>query len=376
MGTSWKRVGIAVGITLVAIAIWFTSKTPPVPSSSHGNLNSAPQGSSSKEEDLKGAIERKGSVLAKAEITPSTAAAALEALKKNPNVQKRAEEAFVVIMDLCKAGYEESAWELIEANSGLVRKWELTAFFQYAKLEPGGLVEKLQELPYKNEALEFLGVKLETLSVADLKILIKKEDLVSFFEGKKGEDPKFLEKLLQKDLMVRSSSSKPASKIEAIQQAIDWNKQGLIDPNTLIKIVANDPNPDPWQRWSLISAHIPSTEPNSFPGVVRGGAIDKMVESDAKKTLDAISKTEGTQGAWDFSRGLRKWTSVDAAAANSWYEANKGNLGEAQRDAAAETFSLLALEYGESENAVQWANQIESTDKRNKALEKLRQQNK
>lgn len=304
-------------------------------------------------------------------ITPALAAATLKKIESLPDIKKRREQSYLVIHDLCKAGYHEEAWALIDPNSGLVRKWELAAFFEHSDLDMPQLIEKLNALTYKDEVTEALNTQLSSLSLTEVKKFIKDNAFTAYVSSKQHEEPFFLQKLLQQDLLTRASSSIEASKSESLQQAIQWHAEGLVDEKSLIKIVARDPNPDPWQRWDLLSKYIKSTNSESFPGAVRVGAIDRMVETDAKKAVEFLTGGEGEQGAWDLLRGIRKWTAIDPTATNDWYQANKASLSDIQRDAAVEAFYDLARQYGEVEGAASWANQIGDPEKKKTLLRQL-----
>jgi hypothetical protein len=195
------------------------------------------------------------------------------------------------------------------------------------------------------------------------KSLIKKLDIAS---------PGILKRTLASCLMMRVAfSGNPSERTLAMESAVGYYSQGLIDDDGFTQVLKNDASRNAFEKFDLITSTLKTVTNSNHAVEVRKDIVNAMVDSDAPKALSLIVQVTGDVGTMDLFFGLKKWGGIDSNSANHWFLENRGKLTDPQRDAAATAFYQLALDYHEPEGAEQWANLIVDPKLKKQALSKL-----
>lgn len=305
-------------------------------------------------------------------ITPDEAKTLLADAKSLANAMERSARCIKVIERLCLAGYVDEAWAMIDENPGQVRSSELAKFFKCAGLSSLQLAEKVGNLPYKGEAASALRGYFSSLNSEQTAGLLQESTFKALISKLDDATPGILKKTLAATLMGRVAfPGEPADKKQAVEEAINYHSRGIIDDEGFAQVLKRDTSKDSFEKWSLVADAAVAPHPRSQAGELRKEIIEGMIGSDAPKALAQIALVPEEKGTGDLQIAIKKWGIVDSVAANSWFQANKTQLSDKQRDGAAVAFFQLALDFQETDGAKAWASQIADPVLRELALKKL-----
>lgn len=305
-------------------------------------------------------------------ITPESAALLMADARAIPHSFARAAACIKIIERLCRAGYTEEAWMLIDDNPGTARYSEINKFFLTAGLGVQEFVDKIRNLPFKREPGMALEGYLSSLDGQKIRALLQDESFKNIISELNTDNPGILKRAIATSLMGKVAfPGEESEKKAAMTLAVEYHKEGLIDDNGLAQVLKSDRFKSSFEKWELLTDSVKVAPSSSRVAELRKELVEDMVNADAQKALIQISEREGVLGSSDLFMALKKWGLIDSAAANSWLVEHRTRLNDTQQDAAAHAFFQLALSYGEPDGAEQWARQIKDEKLRNAALAKL-----
>jgi hypothetical protein len=306
------------------------------------------------------------------DITPDEARKLLSAARGNPDVMRRSADCISIIGRLCAAGYTEEAWAMVEENPGQVRDSELVKFFKSAGLSPAEMISKIENLPYKGEAFTALRGYFSSLDPASTSALLADASFKDFIRKLDESSPGILGKAISTSLMGRLAfPGSTAEKMAARDLAARYHSEGILNDGQLVQILKADETSDSFDKWGLVAHSLPNPPRGSEAAALRKEVIEGMVNADAPKALQQLAKVPGRQGFLDLLAGVKKWGNVDPSAASQWYQTSASGLSEVQRDSVVMAFYQLALDSGEPEGAERWAGEINNTELKKQAIQRL-----
>ena len=272
---------------------------------------------------------------------------------------KRTSELSIVVRELCLTGQINEAWELIEVNPGQYRSSQIFSFFKSANLSSELFIAKFQELSLKDEQELALQGHLVSLEGEALTRFLG--DLSHFkWTGDSETARNVLSRALTNALAAKVSMPlEKSDRIAARVAALKLQSQGFMDGSGLAQILKKDAYLQPREKWELLTGAVDTFPAASLGGLVRKELVESMVESDAEGALV------------DLFTALKKWGVVDSVAANQWFTENQVGMDQVQRDASARAFFELAMTYGETDGAEQWARKVQDEKLKEMLLSKL-----
>jgi hypothetical protein len=285
---------------------------------------------------------------------------------------KRTSELSIVVRELCLTGQINEAWELIEVNPGQYRSSQIFSFFKSANLSSELFIAKFQELSLKDEQELALQGHLVSLEGEALTRFLG--DLSHFkWTGDSETARNVLSRALTNALAAKVSMPlEKSDRIAARVAALKLQSQGFMDGSGLAQILKKDAYLQPREKWELLTGAVDTFPAASLGGLVRKELVESMVESDAEGALAVIGKRGSEKQAHvDLFNALKKWGVVDSVAANQWFTENQVGMDQVQRDASARAFFELAMTYGETDGAEQWARKVQDEKLKEMLLSKL-----
>lgn len=304
-------------------------------------------------------------------LAPDAARAELQKAELITNLLDQVKAYMEITRRLCEAGYFEEAWQMILNEPGANRSAQLGVFFSLTPLDFRLCVSKIENLPdsvEKKVAIQsYLGGHFQQFSK-----LMEDINFKRMTQELSESDPNALASIIAGGLRISFDAASESEKEEINKFVLEYHSQNLISDFDFSTMVTRNASKPPFELWSWISdSSMGVKHPESFEGQLRTAIVQNMVLEDAPKALSEFSASREKSSAADLYSGLSQWASMDSKAANAWYLSNRFRLTEDQQDAAAKTFSTLALTYGETEGAESWANKINNVDLRKSLLEKI-----
>jgi hypothetical protein len=284
-------------------------------------------------------------------LDPAQARALLERNKQDTkNLAERAEKAHAIIQRLCQNGHVGEAWELIDAEYGLVRFRGLEAFFQQAKLTPGEALGYLEGLDGgdRGSALKGFFGSFDTTEFVAL-------DLGSFKLDTPRERAALLGNLADRLRAVSDGqNADPQQVIALLAKATQMAKESMLSLDDLGSLLALDKTRDSFTRWATLDA-LPEGLRNTdrpYDGL-QSNLIREMVIEDPERMM-ALTMEPGAPAGKFMHVAFEKWLDADNASAMQWYESRREGLNEDQQDRATAAFLRNSIRYGEYETALKW----------------------
>ena len=292
-------------------------------------------------------------------ITPEEARKQLDVALGLSDVTQRSLAAISIIQKLCEAGYTEEAWELIEENPGQVRSSEIARYFKCAGLDTSAFLAKVSQLPYKGESASALRGYFSSLDSAAIQKLLDDSSFKEAIRELDKTSPGILQNSLAGSLMATVAfPGNYSSKTQALDAAKDLHAKGVLNDERYAQIIKADTSGDAFDKFSRLNAGIGDSPRQTEAGKLRKDLVERMVDSDAPRTLERLTSIKGVQGTVDTIVAIRKWGTLDSVEANEWFVNNSNKLSPIHKDAAILGFYRLSLDYNERETAEKWANQI------------------
>lgn len=305
-------------------------------------------------------------------ITPPSAETLLKHSLEKPNFHERLFESCKVIAKLCKAGFTEEAWKMIENDEGSIRTGQLDAFFKDSNLTIADALSKIDKIPLKGDKGTAVSGYLGSLAPENLRELIDNKSLDKFVAISNQLHPSAFTNILSGTLHDHLWKPGPESeKRNILNLATDFHNRGLVDDSGYALILDASPSIDSFEKFSLLSGSSKELLPDPDTERLRKKMISAMIDSNAGKALDQISKVKGYQGTSALSTALEKYGTADPVGANQWFVTNQSTLAPEQRDSAAFAFFKLAVKEQETEGARAWMDQIQNPKIKKQATDQL-----
>lgn len=296
-----------------------------------------------------------------AALTPARAKELLERDRlEEKNIEVRAEKAAQIIAQLCRNGFTNEAWALIEADPGIVREKALSGFFRETTLPETEVIAKLGTLEKRERLMGLTGYwgrfEPETFARIDLGKfgLVTTEDRVALrqtFESMlaKAFDPANPDvgKLIRQDLL---------------RSAVDQANAGTLVLGDIGKILDRDPSKDGFSYWEALERIDPALRKgqDNLKGT-DAMIIRAMVTQDPERTLN-MTLIPGTPARGKGYVALEKWLTQDFKKAEEWYFRN---ADRADPDSSAVAFMRASATRGDYQSALDWYAKIQSESWKN-----------
>ncbi|RYD37272.1 MAG: hypothetical protein EOP87_03885 [Verrucomicrobiaceae bacterium] len=292
---------------------------------------------------------------ATATITPGDARNALQRLRQEEkNLETLAEKTRDIIARLCQAGYSREAWDLIDAETGMVRERSLKGFFHDATLPKEELMHLLDGLEKKERAMGLSGYwdRLTPEEFARLNL--------SEFEIRSPDERAALRQTFEAMVAEAFDPDNPdigkGVRQDLLNQAAEQVNSGVLVYGDVGKMLQQDPSKDGFAYWDALSR----VEPELRKGqdTLKGTdaqVIRAMTIQDPERTLD-MTLVMGTPARGKGYVALEKWLTMDFRSAEAWYQRNSQ---QADADSAAVAFMRACGTLGRHQEALDWYARIE-----------------
>lgn len=306
-------------------------------------------------------------------LTPEEAAQRLKKIMAIPDMWDRMVAAQKVIRDLCKAGYVDEAWDLIDQSPGDLRGAQLRAFFAFSE-EHRGQEEMLNRIAglgvngFVGDQATALEGLIERMAGKEMLQLFGRPQFQLLFERLRGE-PKgelLVRNMLGANLRLRLETGEDPADILDI--ARDSHQLGLLGDSQLMRVLHSIKDYDAFEKFSIAEKLVNSDEENRE---WRVALIKQVVSQDPNRSMKLLADDMGDSSDINFSEGLRYWNNVDPSGAVEWFTRSVHELTVEKSIVAAATFSDSAIYNGAKDVALEWAGKIPDEKLKNKQMEKV-----
>ncbi len=303
-------------------------------------------------------------------LTPDEAKRRLAEANRMTSIFERSKACSAIIEELCKSGYPEEAWGLVEHGLGQVRKWQVTAFFRSAGLPDEALYRKFHELNDESEV---------SFGVNGLISRHLGGDWVTYLQS--GNFKAFLKDLKESGYAINLNNSlspalqdhisdfgekDTAAQRAKLDQIVIACRDKLIDGTTLTDVLNTAHLLSAREKIEAMDALKDLGPANGNLQVYRRRLIADLVRHDPQGTISkTLAQPVTTQTSRDISNSMRAWINADSQAATDWYAKNSAGLTPFQKDSVAGACYLMAMEDGSHDTARKWIDEM--TDPRRKA---------
>jgi hypothetical protein len=282
---------------------------------------------------------------------------------ESKDVIDHAEFAANLVVELCKSGRTQDAWEFIEQNSGQMRNMQLREFFKNADLDRSELLARLSALEYKldlQRGLEgyFLRIKpskyLEEFATPEVMALRNAT-------GESSSDAlrRAMNSLID-DLYGRRESLKyppdEATVSELVSSLGKFEADGMIKSHEIADMIL-PLSIDSFLRWEILRKH--ASDPDGLGEGARRQLIGSMIVNDPTKAMGAILAAPGDAQPQNVDLAIHEWLGADSGSLMTWYEGNRGSFEPRQQSLVASAFAKSAILGSEFGNARKWAAEIQ-----------------
>ncbi len=289
-------------------------------------------------------------------MTPEMARERLSEIMANtPDITKKSAACADVISELCRNGYTNEAWDLIDSGYGTVRDSQLAAFFSGADLDNQSLLFKIEGLEKHEITLGMLGY-LHRIKDDGMHDKLSSPEFQAFIDSLRAKNMLTgVDTALSVTLRTQLAESDASANRSLLESASLMNSSGLIGTYSMMDLVYRADIGDAFEKWEFVERIDPAEQENRRAQNVRVRLISELVRQDAAKALGTILQTPGKQGFADLSNAMEEWMSIDADGASKWVLANRPGLHQGKQNAVANALFTKALNFGEYDTARQWA---------------------
>ncbi len=291
-----------------------------------------------------------------AALTPAQAKEMLERDRaEEKNIEARAEKAAQIIAQLCRNGFTNEAWALIETDPGIVREKALSGFFREATLPENEMISRLGTLEKKERLMGLTGYwsrfEPETFARIDLGKfgLATTEDRVALRQT--------FQAMLEKAFDPAHPELGKLVRQELLGSAVDQANAGTLVLSDIGKILDRDPSKDGFAYWEALERIDPALRKGQ--DTLKGTdavIIRAMVTQDPERTLN-MTLVPGTTARGKGYVALEKWLTQDFNKAADWYHRN---ADRADPDSSAVAFMRACATRGDYQTALDWYARIQS----------------
>lgn len=358
-----KVCGAVLGAFVVAsLVYWWTSKTN----------NSASKGESSNAtQSMTAGLRNSKSISAEASNSSDTVLAEakerLLATQSIANLPERATVAASIIRDLCQAGLQNQAWELIATTAGHVRDQQVYSWFMYAGLDSAAAFRKMGWMADSDLWSSLSGYLRSVSDIDSIDTILQSEEFSVVADRMGNDAPNAVSSILGSNLELKAMmGSTPESRDALLNLALKYHDNGLLQAHEVTKLLSRCSHITPQTQWNLLQ-----TKLLDAPVDYSNKLIQQLVDENAPDALNTIVNSPNEKSTEHLTLALTRWGALDSAGANDWMKTIGMNLRLPQRDAAIEALIELAVNYRELDGAFQWAQQISAPDRKRIAIERL-----
>lgn len=306
-------------------------------------------------------------------ITPASAEAFLGRLRTEiPDIRIRASIGGSIIEALCRAGYTEESWRLIDADFGILRDFQLRSYFSVCR--DNGAVQKIGGLTDQNEKNRAIDGFLSNRDYEDLLSM----DFTKFETNRDFQEiltNQLILKMFHGNTPIEGASGDPGRHNSTIiSDAINLANSGIISPDNLYELIKTDEFSDAFGHMDSLNSLDPSLWKSKLAPIIPK-VVDKMLVLDAARTLEVIMDLPYAADLKVIEYSIDQWLIIDNRGATEWQHNQTSTLSQNQSDRVAAGFSTHAAAHGEDEVAQQWLNQIADNKIRVELSEKLKLSN-
>lgn len=295
-------------------------------------------------------------------MTPAKAEDMLSSSRaKFPAVRERADYCGDIIADLCRAGYTQEAWEMIESGKGVTRTAQLARFFREAKWSDEKLVEIIAEHPgemtdhLSDFFSRFAPEKLGEIGASGLLEILR--------QGGVGSDE--VMGALMSSLMDMADVGSHSEGVAALHAGRKLHRMNLLDAECFYTVVKKMSRGDSFARWSALQEVTAGTELSPADVEYQNEMVRNMVTHHAARTLEVLTKAgDSPQSLASLNHAVRYWIRMESNAATEWYRDNRTWLTQPQRDAVSEAHFSQAIASRELDTARKWIDEISNKETR------------
>lgn len=307
------------------------------------------------------------------DLTPEIAKSRIEEyFAKTPDLQERAKFACDMIRQLCENGFSEEAFQILDANYGLVRENEILTLFAAADLPNSELLGRIDEVStYKGDKRLAMKGYLNRFKLDELVRNVSDPEFQAMLSRGNKLSSYSLSAAVADALELAPSKSDGATKIQFLDTSKELVEKGFLRPSDFLAIANESVSEDPFESWKLIQGVIPpgTLISNDDDGADLGESlIAKMVMSDGSKTLNNLLKVEDYRSV---NHAITQWTHSDPSGATKWYESNAGRLSPNQNNAVSSAFASTALQSFEFDAARAWAEKVQDPKAKEDMLNRI-----
>jgi hypothetical protein len=309
-------------------------------------------------------------------LTPDEAKRLMQEANRIADITERSKACSAIIEDLCKSGFPEEAWDLIEYGLGQVRKWQVKAFFRSAQVPDEALYQKFKELnDIKEVDFGMFGLLDRHLQGEWLTFL--KSDGFKAFQKSMDELglPVTLSNSLSPSLQSYISDNgkkDAAAQRNKLDQVVSAYQNKIIDSATLGEVLKCAYVLSPEQKMEALDAIKDLGPVNGNLQIYRKRLIADLVRKDPEGTISNTMKLPPSQqSSRDISTTIRSWISADAQGAADWYTRNSSSLNPFQKDSAAGAYYLVAMEDANYDTAGKWIDEMSDPTRKVEAQKML-----
>ena len=311
------------------------------------------------------------------QLTPAEAKRLLQECYQIRNVDERGQACYDVIRDLCRSGYANEAFELIDSRSGEARNSQIAALFGNCGWNFAVASEKMRQLGengFRGDGNRAFSAYCRSLDLQDFKSLVcspaftdyaayeKRRSGFHFDPADQATATYFADKLIRPETDDRDREA-------YWQVAKDLHEEGRLTDDSFVRIVMSNRALSPQDKWRAFSSGVTVDAGNEQTSSHRDQIVRDMVNQDARSALVEISKVESPQGTAALGIAIQQWIANDGSdKVAEWYATCKDLMSPVQRDVVANRFFQEALAYGERDVAEQWIQQLADPSVKAEAL--------
>jgi len=337
-------------------------------------VNESPVPHSALESNLSGkAISAaKRNTSGKSTLTPEQAKLEIEKiLATTPDITKRSAACADIISALCKNGFTEEAWNLIDKGYGAVRDSQLAAFFSAGELERPALLSKMEELKGEEITPAMLGY-MYGLKGGELMSALTLPEFKKFAAELRAKKMlTSLDAAISVSLSGQFREGDQTGNLAILEDAAFMRESGLVSATTMLYLITKADTGDSFKNWDYITKIDQKEQENPRAQKMRVQVVSDLVHQDASKALGLLVDVPGKQGIADLSNALEAWTNIDATGASKWVFDNQGSLSEDKQMAIANAMFTKALTFKQFDTAKQWADTVSDPNMKANMLKAL-----
>lgn len=307
------------------------------------------------------------------DLTPELAKSKIdEYFSKTSDLGERVKFSCEILKQLCENGFSEEAFQLLDANYGLVRENEILTLFALADLSNSELLGRIDEVStFKGDKRLAMKGYLNRFKLDELVKNVSDPEFQAMLSRGEKLSSYTLSSAVADSLELMPMKSRGATKAQFLETSKELVEKGFLRPPDFVAIADGSLSDDVFESWKLIQGVIPSgtlISDDDDGDNLGESLITKMVMSDGSRTLDGLLKAEDYRSV---DHAITQWTHNDPSGATKWYESNAGRLSPNQNNAVSSAFASTALQSFEFDAAKAWAEKVQDPKSREDMLNRI-----